>query len=237
MRRLLLLPLLPVFLLLPALAAAAGETYVCGDLRYVLTEDGGALIIGWTGDAETAVLPLELDGRPVVGVRGNPFASMYDFSWHLKDCEVAVAEGHPCLEVREGVLFGKADAVLVWRPRTLPEHTYAVPEGTRIIGRHAFYADHALTEVTLPEGVTLIDYYAFGGCDKLASVNIPEGVTALGDCAFIGCRSLTSLTLPASLEAIGWHCFDGCEALVFTVTPGSWAAQWCEEHGAAYVEE
>ena len=227
-----LLPLLLVLALLPAGAAlAAGETYTCGNYRYVLLEDGSALLIAYLGTDAVAVLPLELDGHPVTGARGNPFASMYDFSWHLKECTVDVPEDHPHLAVVEGVLFGRADAVLIWRPRLLPEHSYAVPEGTRVIGRHAFYADHALTGVALPEGVTQIGNYAFGGCDKLTEVNLPEGVTELGDCAFIGCASLASLALPASLAHIGWHCFDGCGSLVLTVFPGSWAEAWCEEHG------
>ena len=227
--------LLAAALLLPAISLAAGESCTCGDFRYVILEDGSACLVQYLGNAAEVFIPAELDGRPVTAVRGNPFVSMYDFSYHVKDCAVAVAADHPYLEMVNGVLFGRTDHRLIWVPRALGLETYDVPDGVEIIGRHAFYACKALTAVRLPESVTVIENHAFRACQGLAAVNLPEGVTSVGECAFMGCRSLESLALPASLAGIGWKAFDACPALTLTVAPGSFAHRYCGENGLAFV--
>lgn len=228
-------PILLLLLLFPLSAAAAGGSFTCGDFRYTLLEDGSACLTAYTGDAAEVFIPAELDGHPLTAVQGNPFCAMRDFSWHLKDCTVTVAADHPYLEVVDGVLFGRTDHRLIWYPRALGGEAYAVPEGTEIIGRHAFYACAELTSVTLPESVTLIENHAFRACRGLTDIALPAGVTSLGECAFLGCRALETLTLPPDLASIGWHCFDTCPLLVLRVAPDSPAEACLSGTGLAYV--
>ena len=227
--------LLVLALILPLAALAAGETYTCGDFRYVLLEDGSASLLQYTGRDSEVLIPASLDGHPVTAVQGNPFCAMYDFSYHVMDCTVAVAEDHPYLEVVDGVLFGRTDHRLIWYPRALGGEAYAVPEGTEIIGRHAFYACADLTAVTLPESLTRIENYAFFGCRALRDIRLPEGVAHLGDCGFMGCRALEVLALPPGLETLGWHCFSACPLLTLTVRPGTPAEALCAEAGLTWI--
>ncbi len=98
-----------------------------------------------------------------------------------------------------------------------------VGEGTKEIGRSAFYAS-GLTAVTLPSTLEKIDDYAFFGCTALKEIVIPASVKEIGDYAFFGCTALTKITIatsdtPAPLK-IGRSAFMGCTALA-TVNFGS----------------
>ncbi|MBR5344898.1 MAG: leucine-rich repeat domain-containing protein [Clostridia bacterium] len=234
MKKCFLFLLLLTFLPLTS-ALASGETYTCGDFRYTLLEDGSACLIAYIGVETDVFIPAELDGHPITAVQGNPFCAMYDFSYHLKDCTVAVAEDHPYLEVVDGVLFGRTDHRLIWYPRVLGGEAYTVPEGTEIIGRHAFYACKELTAVELPESVTRIENHAFRACGALVEIALPEGLTEIGECAFMGCRVLETLALPSGLESIGWKAFDTCPMLTLMVHPGLFAEAYCIQNGLEYI--
>lgn len=88
--------------------------------------------------------------------------------------------------------------------------------GVRGIGRYAFSACEALTEVDLPDdGLRSIGEYAFSACSRLGAVKIPRGVTALGSHAFAGCGALTKVCFRAdgALERIGDAAFSACASL------------------------
>ncbi len=82
------------------------------------------------------------------------------------------------------------------------------------IGGSAFYYMSSLTEIVLPEGVTSIGNYAFGYCKKLASVYLPDGVSSINATAFK----------------------NGSASLVLSVGYGSYAKNWADANGVAYVE-
>ena len=48
----------------------ADDKYTSGDFEYVLLEDGNVEISAYNGEAEELEIPLELDGKPVTGIRG-----------------------------------------------------------------------------------------------------------------------------------------------------------------------
>ena len=149
----------------------------------------------------------------VTAVGADPFAYCYALE------EIAVSPEHPFLEVIDGVLFSRPDRRLVCYPGALEAQTYAIPQGTEIIGDHAFAGCDILTWVRIPEGVTVIGDYAFYDCDGLTSVTIPEGVTAVGDSVFAWCDGLTSVTIPEGVTAIGDSMFAGCESLTSVTIP------------------
>ncbi|MDD3411950.1 MAG: leucine-rich repeat protein [Eubacteriales bacterium] len=143
--------------------------------------------------------------------------------------EIRIAPNHPALELRDGVLFSKADKRLVWYPMSAEEQEYAVPADTRSIGEFAFYKCSSLTSITIPKSVTSIQYAAFAECSSLTSVTIPEGVTRIGKSAFHTCSSLTSITLPESAEWISTSAFTACSKLkTVRVVPGSYAETWAK---------
>lgn len=72
--------------------------------------------------------------------------------------------------------------------------------------------DRSLTECVIPEGTTLIGPHAFTYCNNLARVSIPEGVEKIGASAFQG-AVLTELVLPLSCKYIDTWGLNGMNKL------------------------
>jgi len=120
-----------------------------------------------------------------------------------------------------GVLFNKAQSLLIQYPASKAGATYEVPAGVTGIGEYAFSRCTLLTSITLPASVTSIGYYAFQYCTSLTSMTIPNGVTVLSDYTFYNCTSLVSVTLPESLTEINYAVFYYCSALISVTIPAS----------------
>ena len=121
--------------------------------------------------------------------------------------EIEVSPKSLGLEMKDGVLFSKGDGRLVCYPCTLAAESYTVPGWTETIGAGAM------------EG------------SALKTVTIAEGVTEIGNGAFRGCKNLAGVSLPASVTQIGEDAFDEPGNLAFTAARGSFAGQFCTEHG------
>ncbi len=82
---------------------------------------------------------------------------------------ITVDEGNPTYSHIDGVLFNKAQTVLILYPegRSGP---YIVPDGTIRIGDHAFEGSRRLTRVTIAPSVTHIGSAAFRHCVRLRRV-------------------------------------------------------------------
>lgn len=87
-----------------------------------------------------------------------------------------------------------------------------VPDGTKAIGREAFFAEEQPFALTLPESVTSIETRAFHFAHGLTSINIPDGVTTLYAETF-PCQGLETLTLGSGLTLIEAGTFEGCTKL------------------------
>ena len=136
----------------------------------------------------------------VAQIKGNPFART--------NAEVSLAPGNTALQIRDGSLFSTADMRLI---SYLPGNTassYKIPEGTREIGKLAFYARSELTQVHLPDSIAAIDEYAFTW-SGLEDLNIPDGVRSIGRYAYSYCK-MTSIVIPGSVVSIQAHAFDEC---------------------------
>ena len=88
-----------------------------------------------------------------------------------------------------------------------------VPDGVTAIGKEAFYAKSAITEIHLPTGITSIGDSAFQSCTGLTELQLPTGITSIGDSAFQSCTGLTEIVVPDSVETIGEGAFYGCSGL------------------------
>ena len=157
---------------------------------------------------ETIALPAGL-----AAPESNPFVSCPALTG------ITVAAGNTALEVRQGLLYSRADSRLVCWPQGLAAGACAVPAGTLVIGREAFMLSDKLTSVTLPDSVTAIRSGAFRFCDGLTSINLPASVTVLEDSVFEGCSSLAGLTLPAGITELPSFCLRYCDGLTRLVLP------------------
>ncbi len=156
----------------------------------------------------------ELSGISIPGsvsfVGSNPF--LYCFS--LTDLQV---EG-PYLKVVDGVLLSTEDGRLITYPAasSLPE--YVVPEGTHVIGDHAF-TSCSLNKVLIPDTVTVIGKSAFSGCSALQEIVIPAGTVELGSYAFSECEKLNKALILGDINTIKRGTFESCGALGEVILP------------------
>lgn len=92
-------------------------------------------------------------------------------------------------------------------PAAFAASTLTLPTDTILIEEEAFYGDQSLKEVVLPEGIKRIENLGFAG-STVRKINLPKSLTYIADNAFEGCR----------LETI-------------SAEKGTYAYQWCREHG------
>lgn len=85
----------------------------------------------------------------------------------------------------------------------------------------AFYADEALTEVSLPEGTTLLKgYEVFDSCPLLTAFTIPSTVTSISNNFFMN-SGLTSIAIPEGVTSISYGAFTNCSALADVTFEGT----------------
>lgn len=173
----------------------------CASVTSVIVPEG-VVSIGQEafGDCESLVSVVIPDS--VTSVGASPFTA----SRALR--EVIISSDHPCLELRDDVLFSKTDQRLICFLPTFSAEEYTIPEGILEIGERAFW-----------------------DCEIMTSVTIPVTVTTIGDEAFAGCSALHSVRIPANVTTIGENAFEGCaERLTAAVDRGSYAERYCKKH-------
>ena len=200
---------------------------------YLIQEDGTAEITRYKGDSDKLVIPAELDGHTVTKIarlkspeagngpmitavvipdsvqviEDNPFKDCADLS------SVIVSPEHPYLEVKDGVLFSRAEKRLICYPHSLKAGTYEIPGGTQIIGVSAFSQNSSLTGIVIPDSVKEIGAYAFSFCINLTEIRIPRGISRIATGTFAFCGQLNSLCLPDGVETIEDGAFNFCSSL------------------------
>ena len=82
-----------------------------------------------------------------------------------------------------------------------------VSEGTKTIGKRAFYKCTALQRVHLPKSLEILGASAFKGCSSLCEITLSEGLVTISGEAFYYCPSLKSVVIPSTVENIGASAF------------------------------
>ena len=219
MRRTFFFAALLVFLLACFACAAAEETDWQYEIIDRSGADPGVRIKRYNpaGDPpEILEVPETLGGYPVKELSSYVFATYRELDNHqietMTGSKVIVlpAEiskiGPDCFRFRElqeirienglfyetvdGVLFHKQTHTLVAYPRGKKNSLYVVPEGTQVIGEHAFDTPENLSEVRLAESVRVIEKDAF--CVFYLKLAIPEKVETIEPGAVIWASRFTS---------------------------------------------
>ncbi len=102
----------------------------------------------------------------------------------------------------EGVLFNKAQSILLSYPNSKTQTDYAVPETVTTIGEGAFEGNSHLTVITLPKGLTAIGENAFSFCKTLTHVRLPSGLRTIGQGAFESCSVLRGMAIPPTVTKL-----------------------------------
>ena len=120
--------------------------------------------------------------------------------------------------------------------------TIEIPESVIEIQPFAFYMCVSLEEIVIPRSVRRIGMYAFCLCKNLKRVKIEEGLVELGAAAFSKDPNLKILELPKSLtkmlaEETLYNTFptlDRSMPATVICPEGSYAEQYCKEHGIKF---
>ena len=222
-------------------AAESAPVVNFGFYSYQVREDGSALLITYTGPGKEIVLPETLEGYPVTAMEGigstldgkylesvtipntlTEFTGGNPFAWCEKLRTITVAEDHPTLEVRDGMLIRKADRTLLCCPGALAEGEMTVPEGVLRIADNAFSSCVKMTSLTIPAGVTEIEGNPFHNYNGTA---LTEIIVDAGNPVFTFENGLLidrnaqrivhsipelageSVTIPEGIRAIGPYAF------------------------------
>ncbi len=192
---------------IPAATSAEGDM----DFLYFESEEDIS-VVGYTGTETEIVIPAEINGKPVTGIKG-PFDIPHEPNFMIN-----------------GVT--DIDRYTLNRPDLI---SITIPATVVSIGREAFvHRDSSLQEINVDAGnpvyasvdgvlfdqntQTLLHYPA---CKPDAEYMIPQGVQHIETCAFDGCVKLRSVTIPDSMTVIDGFSFSSCKSLEQVSIPSS----------------
>lgn len=223
------------------------------------TNNGVITITGYTGSGGVVVIPSATNGYQVTSI-GN---AAFDLCKTMTDLEIpdtvtnigvaafagttsltniSVAGDNPAFISLNGVLFDKAQDILMQYPAGWTNEFYIIPGTVRNIGLTAFFGAASLTTMSIPASVTNIGAEGFYECYGLQNVGIPGSVKNLGQYAFAACTNLTSVSIPSGVINIGYAAFSGCTSITNVTIPGTatniaaFAFSDCTKLKAAYFQ-
>lgn len=181
------------------------------------------------------VIPNEIDGQKVVGIRGDVFRNTSIVNVILSE-NIDTIRGHAfedCEKLESINLPEKLKYIGGYAFANCKNLNTKLPQSVSYIGGYAFsHCENAQLEVS--ENIDSIGGYAFEYCVNLRKVTlnknipeicggtfsytsieeifIPESVTRIGGSAFEGCSNLTKLefALNSNVTRIGGHAFEYC---------------------------
>lgn len=214
---------------------------IATDDGFLFDESGTPSLVGYSGNAETLVLP-------TTAPHGSPYGIAEDvFRGHANITNAVIPNG--VISIGEATFSGCSGLTSIVIPDSVITIGYDAFGGcsrlTEIripfIGQSkngsqnayfgyifggsgtAYYKEYvpvSLKKVTITGGASIAEH-AFEGCEGLTSVEIPNSVISIGDYAFWECSGLTSVTIGNGVTSIGDYAFDGCEGLTSIEIPNS----------------
>lgn len=193
-----------------------------GDFEYEIYSEyeKTCVISDYTGSATSLVIPSNLDGYTVIGIRSlggyhfdlksvfipETVKEMYysnPFFYCIALEEIQLSKNNTDFCIVNDALFSKDMTELYAYPAANTNRKqFIIPENTEVIAGGAFEYSQ-LENISIPNTVTYIGGSAFSQCIYLKSIEIPESVTNLNGYMFHGCESLTEIVLPNTLKDIG----------------------------------
>ena len=116
------------------------------------------------------------------------------FSYCAGLTAINVAVENTAFTSENGVLYNKAQTMLLQYPIGKTDTSFAVPQSVTDIGKSAFSHCKRLTKVDFSAGLQTIGELAFSYCTGLTSVDFPASLQTIGAYTFFYCRDLDRLT-------------------------------------------
>lgn len=101
-----------------------------------------------------------------------------------------ISENNPYYKTVDGAIYTKDGKELVAVPNW-DRKSFAIAEGTEIIGEACFWRFDNLQEIHIPSTIRRIESRAFDGCSSLKEICLPEALKEIETRAFDDCKSLT----------------------------------------------
>lgn len=157
--------------------------------------------------------------KNVTSMGNNPFAGCP---------HVVIQNESPHFIMENGVLFTEDKQNLIYCSALGEETEYIIPQGVKIIGKHAFYCCDRFEKITLPQSLEKMENNPFSGCSKLTLINNSKAYYIQDDVIYNGFRTAVIGTLnkikSKRLEILDgvksinrnsfWNC-KGIETIVF----------------------
>lgn len=139
--------------------------------------------------------------------------------------EIIVPGENAAYSSRDGILYDKAQATLIYCPLA-KGGSVTIPGTVTKVEALAFAGNSELAEIIFAEGAeartltiagTKAADSAFAKASGLRRVVLPEGLAQINAYTFQNCKALEEVLLPASLTNIGNNAFDGCAKLATVI--------------------
>ncbi|MBD5158767.1 MAG: leucine-rich repeat protein [Ruminococcus sp.] len=168
--------------------ASAYQSYTYGDFDYII-EDNEIEIVACKRDIKEAVIPAEIDGKPVKYIATDSFSDRTNLeSVIIPDSVVTIGTS----------AFENCTAL----------KSVTIPDSIVNIASRAFKGCTSLESVNLSKNIAVIEDNAFSGCTSLNAVVFPERLKLIDDSAFADCEKLSDVTIPESVYRIGVMAFE-----------------------------
>ena len=183
-------------------AYSSSDTESWSEYDYQILDDGTIEIIYYYGCDEVIIIPSEIDGRKVTGIKGFNLSNK---------------ENIKSITIPDSVTSIGCEAFYNCSSLT----NITIPDGVTSIEYGTFYDCSSLTNITIPDSVTSIKCEAFYNCSSLTNITIPDGVTSIESETFYNCQSLSNIDISNSLISIGMDAFAHCKNLKNIKIPDS----------------
>lgn len=142
----------------------------------------GVIITSYIGDDYEVIVPVQIDGYPVLAIGENAFSSRYSVEI------VVLPEG---LTTLARTSFRYCPAL----------RSIQLPSTLKSIGESAFYRCENLEEIVIPASVTELGNRAFQGCLSLRHVTLSASLKTIPYYTFFECHRQLTIYAPAGSAA------------------------------------
>ncbi len=223
-------------------------------------DDETAMLQSYSGDAESIIIPEEINGRKITVIGEEAFVNEEQLkSIVIPDTVTEIGSGAfmNCDNLDYVVMSKNIEKIgeraflgpnyyNIELPDTLKElgegafsnckfSELNIPKGLDSTGVYTF-PNNRIEILVIPDNIKKIQEEAFRGCKQLKTVIIEEGVEIIEEDAFRDCVLLESVTIPASVTEMTDPFYDSPNVTIYTPA-GSYAETWAAENGVPCVAQ
>lgn len=181
-------------------ASAQTRTVKQGGATYELYDDGTARLVDVHKNTEKLTVPSVIQGCSVTGIVNLPSTSKVtaitlpdtardiDFSSAFGGAKaltaVTVSKKHPQYMTKNGVVYTKDGASLLYYPMGKTPDRFTIPDTVKRVCAGAISGNSRLKQIVFPKGLLTIEAGAVVGIRSMESISIPASVKSIAQSAF-----------------------------------------------------